>query len=178
MGRHAVKFHEPPFGKRPKGLDSVDMASATSELVLSVLHPKVLFVSEIDQAVISPPAIRMNDAVEADSSPNDGLQRGLCAIRDDFGVDPAISLEYAENRCLAGSAAASLAFDASAAEVGLVDLDFSHERGLVLAKLGNPRPDEVKIAIDGIAVETGEGSCLASVQIQGETPCQMPEFGL
>lgn len=178
MSRYTVEFHKPPLGKRPEGFDTVDMAPAVSELVSPVLHSKVLFISQIDQAIVASPAISVDDAVEADSSTNDGLQCGFGAVRDDFGVDSAFSLKDAENRGLAGSASTPFAFDPLAAKVGFIDLDFTCKRRFMFTELGNSCPDEMKITVDGVAVEASEGSCLTGVQIEDETSCQLPELGL
>lgn len=173
-----MEFHQAPLGKRPEGFDAVDMASAASKLVLPVMDSVVLLVAQIDEAVIAPPAIRVDDAVEVDPSPDNGLQRGLSAIRDDLGVDFSVSLEDAEDRCFAGGSTASFALDSLAAEVGFIDFDLTGKRRFMLAQFGDSLSDEVEVAIDRVAVEASKGSGLAGVQIEGVTAHQLPELGL
>ena len=176
--RDTMELHQPPFRERPEGLDAVDVGPATSEFVLSVLHPEVLLVAEIDQAVIPAPSVGVNDAVEADSSPDNGLQRGFSAVGDDLGVDHSISLEDSKNRCLSSGSAASLALDALAAKIGFIDFDFPGKGRFVFAKLGDSLSDKAIVSVNRVAVEASDGCSLASVQIQGETAYQLPEFGL
>ena len=178
FSRDAMELHQPSFRKGPEGLDAVDVAAATGEFVLPVLDPVVLLVAEIDEAVIAPPPIGMNDAVLVDSAPDNGLQRGFRAIRHDLGVDLPLSLEDSEHWRFAESPASTFALNPFAAEVRFVDFDFAREGRLPLTKLGNSLSDEKVIAVDRIAVEASERGGLTGVQVQGETPYEMPEFGL
>lgn len=69
------------------------MAAATGEFVLPLLDAVVLFVAKIDETVLAPPTIGVDDAVQIDSAPDNGLQRAFCATRHDLGVDLPLSLE-------------------------------------------------------------------------------------
>jgi len=173
-----MELHQTPFRERPEGLDAVDMGPATSKFVLTVLHPEVLLVAQIDQAVVPSPSVGVNDAVEADSSPDNGLQRGFSAVGHDLGVDHSISLEDSKNRCLASGSAAPFALDTLAAEIGFIDFDFSGKGRFVFAKLGDSLADEAIVSVNRVAVEASDGCSLTSVQIQGETAHQLSEFGL
>jgi hypothetical protein len=154
------------------------VATATGEFVLPVLDPVVLLIAEVDEAVVAPPAIRVDDAVQVDSAPDNALQRGFRAIRHDFGVDLPFSLEDPKHGRFAISSASSFALYSFAAEVGFIDFDFARKGRLPFTKLGNSLSDEKVIAVDCIAVEACEGCGLAGIQIQGETPYEVPELGI
>jgi len=70
-----MEFSEPTFSKSPKRFYPINMAFVVNKLVRSMVDPIMLFVTQIYQAIISSPAVRMNDAVRVDSSANNSLQR-------------------------------------------------------------------------------------------------------
>ena len=113
-----MELHQPSFRKGPEGLYAVDVAAATGEFVLPVLDPVVLLVAEIDETVVAPPTIRVDDAVQIDFAPDNVLQRGFRAIRHDLGVDLPLSLEDSKHGRFAVSPASSFALDSFTAEVG------------------------------------------------------------
>ena len=53
----AVELHQSTFGKGPKSFDAVDVAAATGKFILAMRNTIVLLKSEIDQAVVTAPAI-------------------------------------------------------------------------------------------------------------------------
>jgi hypothetical protein len=78
---HTTETYHPGFCKPPEPLDTVDMGAASDEFVLPVIDPKMLSIADIDQTIVSTPAIRVDDAVERDTSPDNALQRGFAAVR-------------------------------------------------------------------------------------------------
>lgn len=172
-----MELHQPSFRKGPEGLYAVDVAAATGEFVLPVLDPVVLLVAEIDETVVAPPTIGVDDAVQIDFAPDNGLQRGFRAIGYDLGIDFPLSLEDSKHWRFAVGSAPSFPLDSLAAEIGFVNFDLTGEGRLSLAKFGNSFSDEVIVAVDRVAIETSESGRLAGVQVQGEAPYEMPEFG-
>lgn len=144
------------------------MAAAGSELILAVIDPIVLFVAQVHQPVIATPAVGMDYAVGIHPSPDNALQRGFSAVRDDFGVDFAAAFEDPKYRSFLVSTAAASALDAFSAEVGLVNLDLSFEGRLGLTELGDPRPDKGQIPVDSIAVEVRQGGYRLGIQVMGK----------
>ena len=51
------------FSISPEALDTVDMSPAVNEFIIAVVDLKVLVVTDIDQAIIAAPAVRVYDAV-------------------------------------------------------------------------------------------------------------------
>lgn len=49
------------------------MLHSACKLIASVMHPEMLFTAHIDQAVITPPAVGIDDALYADFPFNDLL---------------------------------------------------------------------------------------------------------
>lgn len=61
LRRHAPELGQADFGNAPEPLDSVDVRAVFfGEFVLAVVHALVSL-ADIDQAVIPPPAVRLND---------------------------------------------------------------------------------------------------------------------
>lgn len=67
MLRYAVKLCHAPFSVAPKGLDAIDMPIAIGKFILTVMHPKVLIKANINQTVVTAPAIRVNHRIQLDT---------------------------------------------------------------------------------------------------------------
>src|SRR5437764_10906122 len=119
--RDPIELLEPALGKAPEALNTINMMVATRELVFTVIDSEVLRVSNINQAVITAPPVRVDDCSERDATANNGLQSDFLAVRHDFCVNAPIALEDAEDNGLARSATASLTSYTASAEVGLVN---------------------------------------------------------
>jgi hypothetical protein len=127
--RDFVELLEPTLGIAPEALNAVDVMLAPDKLVLPVIDSEVLRVSDIDKAIIASPAVRVDDRFRSHSTANNGLKRGFLAIRHDLGVDASVTLEDAEDNRLATGSTASLAKDATRAEVGFINFDFATRKG-------------------------------------------------
>ncbi len=64
------------------------MPGLVGELIHVMVNTKMLFESDIDQAIVTAPAVRMDDYVETDFAPYNCLQRTLLAVRDYLRIDP------------------------------------------------------------------------------------------
>ena len=129
------------------------MVSALDELIDTVLDPIMLLVTQIDQAVIAPPAVGVNDAFGVHFTPYDGLERSFGAVWDDLGVDLAAALKDAEDRRLAGRASASFTFDPFGTEIGFINLDLASQGRFMLAHLGDADAYKGQVAVDRITVQ-------------------------
>ena len=86
--RHAVELGKPPFGKAPERLDPVDVAMAvTGEFMLTVVHPKMPGMADIHQAVVTPPAIAVDDALNRHLAQYDRLQSQALTVWDDLRIN-------------------------------------------------------------------------------------------
>jgi len=112
-----MKLHEPPFRIRPEGFDAIDMAFAIGKLVGAMVDTIMLFVAQINQPIIAAPGVGVNDALKRYSTSDNALQRLLCAVRDDFRIDHALSLEDPEDMRFVVSATASFSLDPLGAEI-------------------------------------------------------------
>jgi hypothetical protein len=114
------------------------MAAFVGELVLSVVDPKMLLIPQVEQAVLAAPAIRMNGAFQADAATNDCLQSHPAAIGHDLDVNAALAFEDAENKGFSGNPSPSKSVHSARPEVVFSKRNFADNRGLLLAKRGNP----------------------------------------
>lgn len=81
---HSLEPEKSRFGKAPKSFNAINMVFAINKFVIAMVHSKLLLVANIYQAIITTPAIRMNDAGRAYLATNNRLQRSFRAIRNYF----------------------------------------------------------------------------------------------
>lgn len=84
----AIKLGQASFRVTPERFDAVDMLLPVGKLILTVVHPKVLVKTDVDQSVVAAPPIRMDHRARLDMSSDNALQRGFGAIRHDLGINP------------------------------------------------------------------------------------------
>jgi len=147
-----VELHEPPFRIGPEGFNTIDMALAIGKLIGSMVDTIMLFVAQINQAIVTTPRVGVNDTFKLYSTSDNALQRLFCTVGDDFRIDHALSLKDAEDRGFVIGAAASFSLDPLGSEVGFVNFNFSPERRRLFTELGDPCPNKTQVAIDGITV--------------------------
>lgn len=163
---HTSESVKSGFGKAPEAFNSVDMTLAVDEFILSMIDPKMLFVSKIDESVIPSPPIRVDDGFKIDTTSNNPLQRGSSAIWNDLSIHFPIAFEDAKNNSFTESSSASFAFNSPSAKEAFVNFNLSRERRLSLTELGNSLSDFCEISVDGVPVKTGDFCNLRGVQIQ------------
>ena len=71
------KSCEARFRKAPEAFDSVDMSFTPGKFVTAMINPKVFAIADIDKAIVTTPAIGIDDAFGFDLAANKGLQRGF-----------------------------------------------------------------------------------------------------
>jgi hypothetical protein len=108
---HASETCQTGFGESPEAFDPVDMGVTGYKLVLSVVYPEVFPVSDVDQTIITAPSVGVDDALQADLSPNDRLKSVLGTVGNDLGIDLPVSLEETENDGLTERPSAPFPFD-------------------------------------------------------------------
>ena len=109
---HPSKLAKAAFGNPPEAFNAVDVNAPAHELIVHMRHLEMLAIADINQAIIAAPAIGVNDTIEGDATPNNGLQRGFSAVRHDFGIDLAVAFDKAEHGGFAGGAPSAFALDA------------------------------------------------------------------
>ena len=85
---HASELGKPGFGKAPETLNAVDMRLPSNKFVFPMVHSEMFLVSQIDQSIISSPSIRVNNALQVNTSPDNALEGVPTAIRHNLSVRP------------------------------------------------------------------------------------------
>ena len=80
--RDAVELGQAAFGVAPEALDAVDVARASRELVSAMMDPQMLFVTDVHQPVVPPPAVGMDDDLRLDLASNNSQKRAFGAVGD------------------------------------------------------------------------------------------------
>ena len=97
MSCYAVKLYQTVFCITPKRLDTVDILRSAGKFILPVTHPEMLCKTHINQAVITTPAISIDDTLNRNVPAYYLLQCGFGRIRNDFRIDLAAPFEHAGN---------------------------------------------------------------------------------
>ena len=162
---HTSEPGESRFGIAPKALDSINMTFIMNKLVLSMVDSEMFLVSEINEPVIASPAIRMDNTLDIYPAPNNGLQRGSPAVRNNFCEDTSIAPEDTEYNCFTESSPASFTFNSAGAKETFINFNFSRKRRLTLTEPCNSFSNPCEISVNSIPVKSGNFSNLRSVQI-------------
>lgn len=171
----AVELRQTSLGKAPEALDAIDVVLPESKFVGLMVHPQVLLIPHVHQTVVARPAVGMDDRFETDS-PQNGFAQGLSAtVGHDLGVNMAIAFEDAKDDGLARSAPASLAANASGAEVTLIDFDLAGKWALGFTPPGDLPPKLEINRVGGPDGKTRDGGRFGGGQIQGKGPNQTPK---
>ena len=73
------------------------MGPVIDKLILRLVDPQVLGVTDVDQSIVASPAVGMNHAFQADLTANHLLQRDFPGIRNDLCKDLSLTLEDPED---------------------------------------------------------------------------------
>ena len=134
---YSMKFYQSIFSKRPKGLDPVDMAFASGKFISTMMYSIVLLITQIHQAVVTSPLIRMDNTFRRDSTPYYSLQRCFGAIWYYLGIYFSLSLKDTKDWRFSSSSTAASASNSFGSEVRFVDFDFAFKRCFGFAKFSN-----------------------------------------
>ena len=151
----AVKLYQTVFCITPKRLDTVDMLRSAGKFILPVTHLEMLCKTHINQAVITTPAISIDDTPNRNVPAYYLLQCGFGRIRNDFRIDLAAPLEYAGNDGFATGTAPAFTTDALCAKVRSVKFHNAVKRGLPLAFDSQTPAQFQKGRVDASDADTG-----------------------
>ena len=101
---YSVELLQPAFGITPERLNAVDMVLTLGKLIGAVVNSEMLIKTDIYQAIITAPAVRVNHRIGCDVSPDHPLQRGFGAIRHNLGIDSPVAFQQTKHNRLAISA--------------------------------------------------------------------------
>ena len=131
---YSMKFYQSVFSKGPEGFDSIDMAFASGKFISTMMYSIVLLITQIHQAIVTSPLIRMDNAFRGDSTSYYRLQRCFGAIRNYLGIYFSLSLKNAKNWRFASSPTAAFTSNSFGTEVGFINFDFALKRCFGFAK--------------------------------------------
>ena len=161
--RDAIKPSEVAFRLVPEVLDSIYVALAVNE-TLGVIDPNMMKIRDI-QSVVALESVCVDDAVGQNHPLHDRQQSGALRIWDHDRVHLASSLQQTKNWNFTGGSSAPFALS-DAAEVALVDLNFSNKGRDFLHFIGNDFPQSRIEGRRSVTVDPDELSCGA-----GCCPC-------
>ena len=70
---YTVEFHKPSFCKWPEGLNAINVAFPSDKFINTMSYTIMLFISQVNQAVITAPIIWMYNAIRFYFASDNGL---------------------------------------------------------------------------------------------------------
>ena len=64
---------QPGFCIPPEAFDSINMSFTTDEFILPMMNSKMLFIADVNQAIISSPTIRVDNTFKVYTTSDDSL---------------------------------------------------------------------------------------------------------
>lgn len=98
------------------------------KFIVAVFHSEMFLVSQVCQAIVPTPVIRMNNALKLCTAPNNCLKCGLRAVRHDLGVYAPIALEQTKNNGFPPGSSSPYAFDPTRPKIALIYFNFAAYR--------------------------------------------------
>lgn len=114
------------LGKAPEPFKTVDVNLASGIDLVSVVNLEMAVAAK-HQGIVDMELVRVDNASPANFLHRHAYERIGLDVRNNLYVDESVPLQDAKNRDLSCSPAASFSF-APAAEVGLVELDFTTQK--------------------------------------------------
>ncbi len=139
------------FGERPETLNAVDMVAFPGEDSFPVVNA-IMPITVREKAVVGTERVGVDRAPLGNFLFDNESEDGAGNIRDWACIYPAVALEKPENSDFSGCASSAVTL-AAASEIGLINFDFSGERRIALAFLGDRAADEIIDSLGAMAVD-------------------------
>ncbi len=122
------------------------------KFIVAVFRSEMFLVSQVYQAIVPIPAIRMNNALTLYTAMNNCLKCHLRAVRHDFGVYTPIALEQTKNNGFSPDSSSPYAFDPTRPKIAFIYFNLAAYWRFRLTVVGAPFPDGRQVTVDGISV--------------------------
>ena len=159
---HTFKFSKSGFGISPKPFNAIYVRSASDKFIRTMINTKVFFITNVNQAIVTSPTVRMNNTVQTYLSAYDLLQSGFRAIRNYFCIHFPISFKDSKYNSLSIGSSTSFAFDTLCSKEGFINFYFSRKRRFLFTVFSDSFSDCFKISINRITVQSGNLCYLSS----------------
>lgn len=174
---NTIEFGQSALGKAPERLNAVDMIRAFDEFIVAVIDSEMLIKANINQAVITTPAISMDDTVRINFTSNNGLQRGFGGIRHDFCVDLIATFEQAKDDCFASRSPAPFTPHTASAKVGLIGFKLARKRRMLGAPSRHMLTHTQINRVDAAYGNARQGCAFTGGQIKRKMADNLSKFG-
>jgi len=164
------------LGVTPKGFNSVNMVGTSRKFIFTVMHSEMAFISDINETVVSFPAICMDDAFVGDLTFDNGLQSRSGTIFKNISKNQSTAFEHSDYWHLVSCSSASFASNSSCAKIALVDFDNAFKRCSSIAFVSNPDAYCQQVTINCGAMNTHDLSNLSGFQIEREESIELSKL--
>ncbi len=141
------------FAQPPKVLDAVDVVAPIGKLIFAMLHPKMLFIPIVDQAVVGFKTIGVKHGSGVGFPAYNRHQLLDRAVFNHLRIDLVAALKHAKNRGFSACAASPNAAYAPCAKVAFVELYLAVLKGAFrLAQFGDALPNFVENIVYSVSI--------------------------
>jgi hypothetical protein len=125
MFSNTIELSQATLGKAPKGFNTVDMAAASNKLIVAMIDPKVFIKANINQPIVTSPAIGVDNAQRISFASDNRLQRALRSIWNNLGVNLITAFKQTKDNRFTASTTTSFTTHSAGAKVRLISLQFA-----------------------------------------------------
>jgi hypothetical protein len=154
------------------------MVCSSGKFVVAVVDAKVLVKAHVHQAVIAPPTVRMDNALDVCLAPDNGLRGVLGGVRNDLCVYASIPLEQAKDDGFARCALPPLAAHTPGAKAGFICFQFATKGRTGRAPLSHALPDAQVDRVDRAHRNTAQRRAFGRRQIKSKVARNQAKFRL
>lgn len=130
--RHPIKLNQSSLGKTPEGLNPINVLVASGKFIMTMINVIMFIVPHIHQAIITTPAIRMDDTFVIDFPAYNSLQGLFAGIRNNFSVHIPRAFEDAKDNRFARGTTNAFTGISSGTEVRFVHFNSTLDSGQLL----------------------------------------------
>ena len=122
---HSPETNQAGFGICPKAFYAINVAMFIGKFILTVLDSVMLLIAKVHKAIITAPAIRMNNAFRVYTASDNALQGGSGTVWDYFCINASLPFKQAKNNCFSFGPSPSKSSDTASAKVTFINLNLA-----------------------------------------------------
>ena len=182
MFRYAIKFGQPAFCIAPERLNPVNVTLTIREFILTMINSKMLIKTNIDQAIITTPTIRMNNSGRLNMPPDNALQRGFGAVGNDLGINFTLPLQQSKYNCFSVSTSPTFTPDTlspcgtTCTKIRFINFNCAFKRRGNFTRICHTLANLQVNTVYRSNRNTNQFGCARGGKIQRKTSNKLPEF--
>lgn len=178
MFRYAIELSQAALGKAPKGFNTVDMTASPDKLIVAMINPKVFIKANINQPIVTSPAIGVDDTQRISFASDNRLQGTLRSIWNNLCVNLIAAFKQPKDNGFTASATTTFTTHSAWAEVRLIGLQITTQWRAFKAPLSHAQTHAKVDIVDTAQRNTTQCRAFGSSQILSKMFNNLTKFGL